>query len=540
MMKQIRTLTGLQMKNLYGINVFRHIKDKKVRNSKIALMVAYVILILMASGYVGGLVYGYTMLGLTEMIPPYLIMISSLIILFFAIFKAGSVIFQRNAYDILSSLPLSETAIVASRYIRMYVENLIITLVVMIPALGTYGWLNKPAISFYLIGLIVTCFIPCIPITIATFIGGLITAIASRVKHKSLVSTALSILLVVLVLVGTTGGSMTMTEMPEEEMLEMLQEMLPMVLGLIESIYPPAIWLGEAMLTGDVLLCLSCVAGGVLLMGLVIALVARFFHSISQKLYSTSASHDYQMERLQKESILRALFRREWKRYFASSVYVTNTIISPIMGLVFAISILAMGVSGAVDANQLMAEMGLPVELNLRGVAPFVLAATFCMMPTTCSSISLEGKEWWIVKSLPIRTKDLLDAKLLLNLVLFLPFLLVAEVLLAIALKPNWLELIWLIVIPVIILVCSAVFGLAANLKMPVFDWENEVTIVKQSASAFVGGIVGFLFVLICAVPVLLVPAAYAEWVKLAVCVLMVLVTGLLYQKNIRTDLKNL
>jgi len=540
MMKQIRILTGLQMKNLYGINVFRHIKDKRVRNNKIALMVAYVILILMASGYVGGLVYGYTLLGMTEMIPAYLIMISSLIILFFAIFKAGSVIFQRNAYDILTSLPISGTAIVASRYIRMYVENLIITLVVMVPALITYGWLNKPAVSFYLIGLIVTCFIPCIPITIATFIGGLITAVASRMKHKSLVSTALSILLVVLVLVGTTGGSMTMTEMPEEEMLEMLQDMLPMVLSLIKGIYPPAIWLGEAMLTGNVLLCLACVAGGMMLMGLVIILVAHSYHSISQKLYSTSASHDYQMEQLQKESILRALFRREWKRYFASSVYVTNTIVSPIMGLLFAGAILVMSTSGAVDVGQLMEEAGLPITLNLRGAVPFVLAATFCMMPTTCSSISLEGKEWWIVKSLPIRTKDLLDAKLLLNLVLFLPFLLVAEVLLAIALKPNWLELIWLIVIPVIMLVCSGVFGLAANLKMPVFNWENEVTIVKQSASAFVGGIVGFLFVLVCAVPVLLVPVAYAEWVKLAICVLMVMMTGILYRKNNQTDLMSL
>ena len=35
------------------------------------------------------------------------------------------------------------------------------------------------------------------------------------------------------------------------------------------------------------------------------------------------------------------------------------------------------------------------------------------------------------------------------------------------------------------------------NLKLPVFDWDNEVFVVKQSASALVGGVVPFLVMLI-------------------------------------------
>ena len=128
MIKQIKHLVKLQLVNLYGINVFRFTKDKTEQKKKIALAAAYVLLIVMGIFYVSGLTYGYIILGLSDMVPAYLIMISSLLILFFSFFKAGSVIFQRNAYDILASLPISQTAIVVSRFIRMYVENLLLTL----------------------------------------------------------------------------------------------------------------------------------------------------------------------------------------------------------------------------------------------------------------------------------------------------------------------------------------------------------------------------------------------------------------------------
>ena len=138
------------------------------------------------------------------MLPAYLIMLSSLIILFFSVFKAESIIFQRNAYDILVSLPITQTAIVVSRFIRMYVENMLLTFVIMLPPMAVYGIMIKPGISFYIIGILVTIFIPLLPITISIFLGALITAIASRMKHKSLARTVLSIVLILGILVGSS------------------------------------------------------------------------------------------------------------------------------------------------------------------------------------------------------------------------------------------------------------------------------------------------------------------------------------------------
>ena len=257
-MKQISNLVKLQLKNLYGINVIRHTTDKKVKKRKLALAVVYAVLAVMICFYMGAAAYGYIALGLGEMVPAYLVMVSSLLILFFAILKAGNVIFQKESYDILCSLPVSQAAIVVSRFVRMYVENLLLVCGIMLPGILVYGVMIRPGISFYLIGFIVTVFVPLIPITIAAFLGALITAIASRMKHKNLVSVVLSLLLFGGIMLGTS--QMKMIE--DDFSVEMLQSISDVVLTLIKSIYPPAIWMGNAMLEGNFVTCLLCVVGG--------------------------------------------------------------------------------------------------------------------------------------------------------------------------------------------------------------------------------------------------------------------------------------
>lgn len=528
MIKQIKTLTKLQLKNLYGLNVFRFTKNKKEKTRKRLLAIIYTILILMACCHIGMTTFGYIYIGSAEMVPAYLIMLCSFLILFFSIFKAGSVIFQKNAYDILCSLPISQSAIVVSRFLRMYVENLLLTFVIMASGILVYGIMIRPGISFYMIGFLSTIIIPFLPITIATFFGAMITAIASRMKHKSLVTAALSILLFAFIMLGTSQ----LTAIETDFSIEMLQNLSDIVLTIIKGIYPPAIWLGSAMLSGNYLTCFTWMAAALLLFAFTMGIVSSNFHRICRGLYSTSAKHNYQMGSLKKESVLTALYRRELKRYFSSSVYVSNTIIGPIIAVLFSVSVLVMGVD--------QIQQFIKIPMNITGALPFVLAGIFCMMPTTCTSISLEGKEWWIAKSLPIKTKDLLDSKILFNLSLILPFFLISEVFLTIALRPGFVELVWMLVIPIIMISFACIFGISINLKMPVFDWENEVVIVKQSVSSLIGGLGGVVIALVCMVPILLAPTEYTNLVKLVVCILILCLTGFLYKNNNAVNLQNL
>ena len=529
---ELKTLTRLQLVNLYGMNVYKNLKDPKEKQKRFWLGVTYAFVAIMMMSYVAGLAYGYVSIGLADILPAYLIMIASLLILVFSVFKAGEIIFQRNSYDILSSLPVKNSSIVISRFIRLYVENILLAVGVMIPATVVYGIMVKPAWSFYVIGLIATVFMPLLPITISVFIGAFVLAVSSRSRHKNLVSIVLSMLLVVVLMVF----SMQLSAAGEDIDIQALQNMLNVILGLIAKVYPPAVWIGQAMLTGDFITCILWVLGSFAVFTIVMWLVSANYTWISEGLYSTTAKHNYKMENLEKNHMMGALFKRECKRYFSSSVYVTNTIVSPIMGTLFAVSMLFVSTEQLnTMAPSFYEETG--VVLYMRNMLPMVLAMTFSMMPVTAVSISMEGKQWWLVKSLPIRTKELLDSKLLLNLVLTGPFYLISVILVSVGQKVNFIEFVWVLLVPLFAMLFSIVFGQSMNLKFPVFDWENEVSVVKQSTSCFVGGVVPFFIMMPATFGALAVPPEYFNLCMLAFCVVLGTATWLLYRKNSKVNL---
>ena len=186
MIKQVLTLSKVQLKSLFGINEVLHTKDKKKKQNFALLSVAYVLVILMAISYVGGLAYGYHYLGLGDIVPMYLYTILSILMLVLSFFKAGSVLFSMKSYDIMVSLPVTKSAILISRFVTMYVTNLLFSLIVMMPGLAVHIWFTKPGIFFYIISLFAVLFAPLLPLTISSLLGALIKAISSRMKKKAL------------------------------------------------------------------------------------------------------------------------------------------------------------------------------------------------------------------------------------------------------------------------------------------------------------------------------------------------------------------
>lgn len=530
--RQLAAFLRLQLVNLYGWNVYRNLKDPKEKRKKFWLGVAYAFVLVVLMCYVGTMSFGYVTIGLAGLLPAYLILLASLVILLFSVFKAGDILFQKNSYDILASLPVKKSILVVSRFVRLYAENVLLAVVVMLPAMVVFGVFAKPSWSFYVIGIVVTVFLPLIPITISVFVGAMIAAISSRAKYKNLVSAVLSVALVIGVMVG--GIQMSMST--EEINLEELKHILNVALDLINRIYPPAIWLGNAMLTGNFAVCFGCVCGGLLVLGIVIGLVSRNYTWICDGIFRTSAKHAYQMEKLERNHLSGALFRREWKRYVSSSVYVTNTIVSPIMGMLFAISMLFV-TPGQLEAAaaEIYAQTGL--MLQMRNMLPMALAAVFCILPITAVSISMEGRQWWIIKTLPIRTKDLLDSKLLMNLCVIGPFYLLSVILVSIGQKVSFMEFIWILLLPMTAILFTCVFGQTVNLKLAVFDWENEAAIVKQSASSFVGGMVPFFVMIAATFGVMMIPAQAANIAMLTLCLAFGIAAFLLHRRNCKVNL---
>ena len=318
MLKQIKILTKLELCNLCGLNVLCFSKDKRAKKKSLGLLAIWIILLAMLIFYVGGLTYGLIYSGLEEAVPTYLITLSSAVIFVFGVLKAGSVIFRKEGYDILCVLPLSKGSVVisrllvVSRLLRMYVEDLLMALAVLLSGMAVYVWNLHPGVGFYLTGLLGWGSIPLIPIAASIFIGALITGISSRMRHKSLVAAGLSILAVL----GIMYGSSRLSAMDGSIDPEMLQNLSATVMALLRKVYPPAVLLGTAITRGDILSGVLCAAVSLAVFAVVAAGVVLCFQKICESLYSNAAKHNYQMGALKASTVLSSLCRREFRRYF--------------------------------------------------------------------------------------------------------------------------------------------------------------------------------------------------------------------------------
>ena len=533
MIKQIFRLCKLQMYNTFGINEFIHTKDKTKKKRFMLVAVAWTLVIIMLIGYVVGTSYGLIYMGMGDILPMYVYTIVSILILMFTLFKAGSVIFSMKGYEMLISLPVSKAAVVVSRFMKMYISNLMLTSLVMIPAVIVYGVIEKPSLTFYIIYLVGMLFVPLLPLTIASIIGALITAISSRMRRKSVVNSILTTLVVLaLLLVGL--------QLPDGNGDISLEAFKGMAISLEEeigAIFPFAAWFNRAAF-GEVSYLISLIGIPFVVFVLFVVVLQKYFLGICTLLSGVSSKNNYKIQELKARSVIMTLLKREIKRYFASSIYVTNTIIGYILAVVAAVSIFVMGIDGI---GEMLGISG--VQPIIKVVLPFIYALLMCVSSITACSISMEGKNIWLLQTLPVKTKDVYIAKILANLVVAAPFYIVTVIMGCLTVNGNITDIIWIAIIPACYIVYNAVVGIAINLKFPIFNWEDEVHVVKQSASTFISMIVGIVSCLVPAVVVVVVSVYALEMVnvaRVAVVAIILILTTVLYKRNGKVKMNNL
>lgn len=526
MLRQIRLLSRVQLCNLFGINEVRYTKDRDKRGRFFLMSALWVLLILMMLFYMVIAENAFIKLGMADVIPVYLMVVTSVIILVFTFLKAGSVIFQMNSFELMVSLPVSGSAIVVSRFLTMYVTNLMLSILVMVPGIVIYGSNVQPPFTFYVYSITGMILIPLLPITVATAIGALITAVSARMKHKSIVAALLSILFAVGIMVAMTalGGS---TEQWNEAMLQNMAEVLT---EKIERIYPPSVWFTNAAVGGSLIDFLLFAGISIVVFVVVIAVLQRYFLRICSALNATSAKNNYKMQSLKTNSVTASLWRRELKRYFASSIYVSNTIIGYILMAVASVALLIVGVD---KMNALF--VNLPGAFST--MLPFLLSFMAVIAPITSCSISMEGKYWWMVQSLPIRSRDVFNGKILANLTIACPFYVISVILSWIAVKPSVWGGVWIALVPAAYILFSSVLGITLNRLMPIFDWENETRVVKQSASVMVAMLIGMVSILPPSICAMFMGKSLMNVISAYTVIILLVLTALLYRSNNKVDL---
>ena len=114
-----------------------------------------------------------------------------------------------------------------------------------------------------------------------------------------------------------------------------------------------------------------------------------------------------------------------------------------------------------------------------------------CLTSITSSSISLEGKYFNILKSLPVSFKDIILGKLVNSLNIIYPFVLISDLFIIVHFKLSLINIIDILLVSIFIPILIGLVGLLINLKYPKMHFKNETEVVKQSMSVVISVYLG-------------------------------------------------
>ena len=180
------------------------------------------------------------------------------------------------------------------------------------------------------------------------------------------------------------------------------------------------------------------------------------------------------------KSVRGALLAREFARFRSSASYMLNCGLGTLVLVLLAGAMLVK--SGYV--KQVLEEMQVPGDaLMVLGACAICLVAATNDMATP--SVSLEGSRLWIVQSLPVRAWDVLRAKLGVQILLTAPFAALCVVALSFVLGLSVVEFFVVLAFVEGFVFFFALLDLLLGLKLPNLSWTNELTPIKQSLAVF-------------------------------------------------------
>lgn len=441
-------LLRMQLYNLFGINRLIHSRDKqeKQRSAIVGALGLTAIAILVV--YTTKFSNSMALAGLSEALPTLMVVVCSLATLTLTFVKSTGVLIGLKDYDMVMSMPVSTISIVTSRITMLYLINLIIGFIAMLPSSIIYVVYEHPPVFSYLFLVGVLFLTPIIPMIISLSLGVLIVAVSSHSRHKNVFSLVLStaaILMIVLASAKTQSMDATQITNLGVAMAEA-----------VNKFYPPAILFTNALLHND-------------LAGFVIFATVSLLLGIA---FITIVSHYY-------KRLNTAVFS-----HYAKKEYKMGTLTS-----------------------------------------------------TTAASLSLEGKNRWIMCSAPTQARTVYNSKIAVNLTVILPVLYISAIFIRIAITCSLMQTVLLFIIPTVYTFFISVLGVYLNIKFPKYDWTSEYYAVKGGAISVLATVGGGMASSLTPLYLCIIFPHYQMMIMFGITCLILLATLAIYLKVCRTQL---
>lgn len=478
------------MSNLLRLTKINLLSFVRNTNSKSSSKSVYskALLLIVGFGFFGYYIYdlaNMSIKGFVALNCPYVLLalgmvMASCFILFTNIYKINGILFGFKDYDLLMSLPIKKSIVISSKLLLLYISNLLYTLMIMIPVYLVY--INNVNILpiFHLLYFLTLLIIPILPMIISTIIGVLFTSITSRFKHKNIFNMIFTLGFVFLVMYL----SYNMDNMASIDIANIGKSLV----NRFNSIYPLTNMYINIVHNYKLISLLEYIAIPTIIFGLFILVMNIIYNKVNNNLTANHTKSNYKLKGLKTNSSLIALYKKELKRYFSSINYVLNTAIGAIMLIFVTGAFIIMG------TDKLNALLGMgDFSSSFIHLTPLVMCVFCSINCSTHSCISLEGKFFWIAKSIPVRPIKIFMSKIMVNMTTIIPSVILVASVLAIYLKSSLIMYIYMIITPILFGLFISIAGLILNLLFPNFNWKNEIRVIKQSLPSFLAIFIGII-----------------------------------------------
>ena len=486
-MSNLITLLKVNFINSIGINKILKEKSKSEKNkilgTSLLIFMSFAMLFCMFTVYAMSLGKVLKEISKVDVLLTFAITMSTVFVFFTSIYKAQGYLFSNKDYDILAAMPIKSSTILLSKILSLIIINYCISLIMLLPFAISYFINSNVSFIFFIYVIVLSVFVPLIPIVLASIIAFIISFFSSRSKHKNIVAIVLSVLSLVLIMV---------LSMRSDKIIEYVMENSNAISIVMQKMYLPSYYFTEALKNFSIINGIKFILISIVPFIVFILVFSRSFKTINSKLKESYKKSNYKFRELKVESPVKALLRKEVRRYFSSNIYVLNTSVGMILFTIFSVALIFVGVEkiSVILEMPMMAEI-LPSYIILIGSG---LVALTC---TTAPSISLESPNLWILKSMPIKETDIFKSKIALNLLVILPLLYINMLVLSFKFRISGVYLIGVFLIPTLYAFIISMGGLLINLYFPKLMWTSETQVVKQSASTMISMLFGMVIIAI-------------------------------------------
>ena len=479
MMKKLYSLIKASLSE--GMSLFKLKQIDKQSNIRKKLFPVFLFLIVMygIGTYAYLIAKPLSKIGLTHIMLSMMIMFVSIYTIIEGFYKAQGMLFDCKDNDMLLSMPLNKKTIFFVRMFKFYLFQLMYDSLFILPAFIIYAYFESPGINFYLMSLVMLILLPIIPLIVASFIGYIIKLISVNFKKSKNVQTIISMLL----LISIFYFSFNM-----ESLVNNIVNKANVINDVITKIYYPINLYLSLINKFDVLKLLKLILINIVPFIIFIYLGSIYYFKIIFKSKKSDIKKSNRALTFKRKNVIFSLTKKEMKTYFGIPVYIVNTLFGMVLMIILTI-LLCTNVDKFISLLQSSSDIVITLNL-INKYAPIffmeMILFTGFMTQITCSSISLEGKTFNILKSYPINEKKIFISKVLFSLFLTIPIILLCSLIFLINYKVKSIYIIYILLFSFLTPLFSALLGLFINLKYPKLKWNNETEVVKQSTSTMI------------------------------------------------------